>query len=767
MFLRPSEKEFMSQFSKLEKKEDEIQKEDLEVACKNISQTNLTKLLVKAIEFKIADNAMEYIINLAGEKNCLNKENKEGFTALHAAAKQNREKWVIALLKQEKINSQVKNSAGKMPLDYAKDGTTLKKILSTPYKDILHLIEESKTEPSIELLENTLAKNVALHVEPGKISQGLTAMHLATIRSFPAVVQFLHKNGWNINIKHGWYTPLELYIRYLIMGKVDRWIVGTETEDAVKEMLIALIKCGASTNRKLYVHSGYYPFKTDDQFETIPKWATIYAEYSYIYDIAKQCNSKYSFKQSTLELIKPKPIPYYVIEQLGINNQDEVIDEVAKAVKDYPGYLKYTGYDGYNAFLKAVSFGYKNIAAYLVSVDPALLNSKAYYYERTALMVAAEHGYNDIVTWLIEEGADKSVKDSFGFTAADHAKRNKKEACLETIRNTYKKQPPLEYNPEYTVPKPSAPLVISSASADAKLLLSIPVDTKPLSTLKTDEAKCLPASCESIYPDVTLIASHSPKMTGDVPSKPCSDEIKIEPLSLSSQSPQSFAQLLAELYIHQLYQYIKVIAKPADPAEQKLLSYFQQLPQNNMAISEMIKCTFDFFDKDDMSGLLELLSTLADKEYPSPSACFYYAELALRKADAVEVNGEQMKQPYIRIAQMQYEKIYNELISNTQYHSANDFFVELEKNLSVSKSDAYTAIIRNLEKIKNSGIKNDDLIKKFKMLDWMMLKKHQPNISANHSLFKISKQENMDISGIKSPEVPLQDSMFVVKKLNS
>lgn len=52
---------------------------------------------------------------------------------------------------------------------------------------------------------------------------------------------------------------------------------------------------------------------------------------------------------------------------------------------------------------------------------------------RTALSIAAEKGYGDMVTRLLELGADPNFVDPHGMTALDYAEANEREECCEIL----------------------------------------------------------------------------------------------------------------------------------------------------------------------------------------------------------------------------------------------------------------------------------------------------------------------------------------------
>ncbi|MCK5605998.1 ankyrin repeat domain-containing protein [Candidatus Pacearchaeota archaeon] len=86
------------------------------------------------------------------------------------------------------------------------------------------------------------------------------------------------------------------------------------------------------------------------------------------------------------------------------------------------------------ALAVAVGFGHKEAALILINAgaDPNLRSAK---FGRTALIVAADKGYADIVKALIDKGADIDAQDSFGKTALQWAKDKSHGAIVEILKN--------------------------------------------------------------------------------------------------------------------------------------------------------------------------------------------------------------------------------------------------------------------------------------------------------------------------------------------
>ena len=81
----------------------------------------------------------------------------------------------------------------------------------------------------------------------------------------------------------------------------------------------------------------------------------------------------------------------------------------------------------------------------------------------TALALASFQGHVDVMTYLMQQGANAGLKDSKGHSAWDRAKDDSTRGTLEKLMDTYgeggdaESQPEPEPQPEPAAPSPPAP----------------------------------------------------------------------------------------------------------------------------------------------------------------------------------------------------------------------------------------------------------------------------------------------------------------------
>jgi len=654
---------FLEKFFK-GKESSTISIEDLASICKKMTKEQFAQFLNHAMDITIRDDIMNYLINTAGTISV-----KYINITLINAVKKNNETWVIALMKHKAINSQYKDESGKKPADYAKEHTRIKKILSTPYRDMIHLIEDSKSEPTTELLENTFAKTIAVGIDQtatGK--ENLPAMYLAIKKIFPNVVKFLYEKGWDINQPQN-VTTMYMSSTYNRTPLLYLLSLGN-LRDYHKMLQVLISDCKANTNVRFSKEVMY------STFHGYPQSSYSSDGYFYPHDYFRGSNSN-----EIVNLLKPKEIPYYAVDESGKKNQKNPLPRVELAVKNFPDFLTYKdNINGYNAFLRAVYYGFKDVAEYLLTLNHDFFTTKS-ADGKSALTIAAKCGKADIVKWLIEEGADINIVDSEGSTAVDYAN----DECSDIIKNTTKKivvLPPI--NP--------AMLGIESVTPSAPPSEILFDDSIPM--------VLLPLVSESKKSDDSMVTPSVLSKTEDTPSTVAPGKTK-EPLrerdifldfKETQLAPQSFAGLLVDLYARSLYQHIQLIEKPEDPLNRELLLHFKKLPPNNSDVFKTIKRSLDLFEKEDVRGLLALHSSkdttfkdttfsitkiyllkLATGKNPNPIACSYFKELALEKSCQAEDEGNlEKKEGFLKIARMNHRK-------------ANSLFKKIQSKPSQSK----------------------------------------------------------------------------------
>ncbi len=95
--------------------------------------------------------------------------------------------------------------------------------------------------------------------------------------------------------------------------------------------------------------------------------------------------------------------------------------------------LSATDGDGMTALMHAAAHGHYKVSGLLVGTDASNINA-AYDAGKTALMHAAAAGSQRIVKLLLQKGADPSITDNDGRTAADHAAANGDTRTLNRLR---------------------------------------------------------------------------------------------------------------------------------------------------------------------------------------------------------------------------------------------------------------------------------------------------------------------------------------------
>ena len=82
----------------------------------------------------------------------------------------------------------------------------------------------------------------------------------------------------------------------------------------------------------------------------------------------------------------------------------------------------------------AVHNGHLHIVQYLVEEGGANINRQTTQRQATALMYAAGEGKHDVVRWMLFHGADATMRDVFGDTAAVYAEKAGQESCARLCR---------------------------------------------------------------------------------------------------------------------------------------------------------------------------------------------------------------------------------------------------------------------------------------------------------------------------------------------
>jgi len=82
----------------------------------------------------------------------------------------------------------------------------------------------------------------------------------------------------------------------------------------------------------------------------------------------------------------------------------------------------------------AVHNGHLHIVQYLVEEGGANINRQTTQRQATALMYAAGEGKHDVVRWMLFHGADATMMDVFGDTAAVYAEKAGHESCARLCR---------------------------------------------------------------------------------------------------------------------------------------------------------------------------------------------------------------------------------------------------------------------------------------------------------------------------------------------
>ena len=102
-------------------------------------------------------------------------------------------------------------------------------------------------------------------------------------------------------------------------------------------------------------------------------------------------------------------------------------------------------YNGNTAFKIACAAGNLDI---LKKLDIKYINTPNKIQD-TPLIVAAYYGYSNIVEYLLDVGADPSIRNTAGKTALDYAQEKGREECVKLLldecnKKTHENQPPIQ-----------------------------------------------------------------------------------------------------------------------------------------------------------------------------------------------------------------------------------------------------------------------------------------------------------------------------------
>lgn len=325
-----------------------------------------------------------------------NASDNWGYTPLHEASAKGKIDVSLILL-QHSANPELRNSENKTPLDLADANT--KPILTGEYRKD-ELLEAARLGDEQRLLELLNPLNVNCHASDGRRS---TALHLASGYNRIRVVQILLQNGADVHAKDkGGLVPLHNASSY---GHLE-----------VSQLLI---KAGANVNSAdlwsfTALHEAASKYRTEVCSLLISEGADIYF---------LNCHNK-----SPLDLA-PKDLQERMINEFkGINLIDACRQCDISRVKKFLTSLSvnfthpFTGDSALHAVAGSVFSKRKQVLEMLIKKGAQLnLKNKDFL---TALHVATDNSYYDVMDYLIKNGSNVNCIDGLGQTSLHRAARD-------------------------------------------------------------------------------------------------------------------------------------------------------------------------------------------------------------------------------------------------------------------------------------------------------------------------------------------------------